>query len=78
MDVLVPLALAAIIFCAWHNYEGPDWPDVRTATRVEMWLRCVTVISYVCSLHISVSIGQIWHTDDDAQLERDRRAYFGS
>jgi hypothetical protein len=34
-----------------------------------MWLRVILM-----SASYLYRIGQIWHTDDDAQLERDRRA----
>jgi len=70
MDQLVPLALAAIMYCDSQNYVGQDWPDVRTAaTMVEMWFR-----SIVMSAKYLNRIGLIWHTDEDAQLERQRRA----
>jgi hypothetical protein len=69
MDQLVLLALAAIIYSVRHDFDGPDDPDVRTATRIEMWLRVILM-----SASYLYRIGQIWHTDDDAQLERDRRA----
>jgi hypothetical protein len=69
MDQLVPLALAAVIYSVRNDFDGPDYPDVRTATRIEMWLRTILL-----SASYLYRIGQIWHHDDDAQLERDRRA----
>jgi hypothetical protein len=69
MDQLVPLALAAIMYSVRHDFDGPDYPDVQTATRIEMWSRVILM-----SASYLYRIGQIWHTADDAQLEHDRRA----
>jgi hypothetical protein len=70
MDQLVPLALTAVVYSVRRGFDGPDDPNVQTATRIEMWLRVILM-----SASYLYRIGQIWHTsDDDAQLERDRRA----
>jgi hypothetical protein len=72
MELLVPLALAA---CMWigdhpaeHRQPG-ELPDATAAAEAEMWLR-----DTVMSWHHLASSANVWKSEDDAQLERDRRA----
>jgi len=71
LDWLAPLAVAACMLCVDdpQGYEGDELPDALAAAKAEMWLRD-TVMS---SVYLAFSVDK-WESEDDAQMERDRRA----